>query len=82
MGGGSAHLSREEETVKGGSYFSPTVAFIGGGERGLGGPLRSAMDAGVEQDRRIGGAHRSPLLRVSDRWARNQHLKVARTRLP
>jgi hypothetical protein len=51
MGSGSAHLSGEEETVKGGGYFPPAVAFIGRGEGGsLGGPLVSVMDAEVEPD--------------------------------
>jgi hypothetical protein len=36
----------------GGGYFPPTVAFISGGERGgLGRPLGSTMDAGVEPER-------------------------------
>jgi hypothetical protein len=57
--------------MKGGGYFPPVIAFIGGGERGcLGGPLRLAMDAGVEPNRRIGGVCWVPLLRAADVWAR------------
>jgi hypothetical protein len=51
MSSGGAHLSGEEETVKGG-YFPPAVAFIGRGERGgLGGPIGSATNASVKPDR-------------------------------
>jgi hypothetical protein len=50
MSGGSAHLGREEETVKGGGgrYFPPTIAFISGGERERSG---RAPRASVKTDR-------------------------------
>jgi hypothetical protein len=81
--GGSAHLGGEEEmAMGGGGYFPPTIAFIGGGDRGgLGRPLGSAMNANVEPDRRTSGVPRVPLLQVADVWVCSSNLKVARAGL-
>jgi hypothetical protein len=82
LSGGGAHLSGEKETMKGGGHFPPAIAFIGRGQRGgLGGPLGSATDVGVEPDRRTGGAHWVPLLWVVDVWVQGRYLNVVRAGL-
>jgi hypothetical protein len=45
-------VGRKKRRKWGGGYFPPAVAFISEGERGgLGRPLGSATDAGIEPDR-------------------------------
>jgi hypothetical protein len=55
---------------------------MAGGEiGGLGGPLGSATDVGVEPESVTGAARWVPLLRVADVWAHGWFLNVARAGL-
>jgi hypothetical protein len=71
-----AYLGDGENGEMGGS-FPQWVVFKGGGEREVrGGPLGSALDVGIEPDRRASGMHRVPLPQVTDMWAAVQILRV------